>query len=195
MSTRQLDELFYLCRRSIYNFRWIFFRLSWLFVKRKRFEFLRDADFSIGIVTYVDRYDRFFKGLIKKLVTIFPDTEIVIAINGYHDQSIQKDYLEKINGYLSGFPRVKIVQFHEPQSLSRLWNLLILNSSNKKTLILNDDINIAPFFRSNIYSSGILNEDIALINLSWSHFLISKATVKKIGWFDERHCLGHRSRA
>ena len=35
-------------------------------------------------------------------------------------------------------------------------------------------------------SSRVHESEIGLINASWSHFIISKDTVKSIGWFDER---------
>jgi len=142
--------------------------------------------FSIGIVTYVDRYNRFFKPLITHLVTIFPDNEFVICINGYYDKEIQVNYLNDIKAFLSKFKNVKIVDFIEPQSLSKLWNLLILNSSCEKTIILNDDLKISPTFRKNLECTSFLNEEFALINRVWSHFIISKKTVGLVGWFDQR---------
>ncbi len=142
--------------------------------------------FSIGIVTYVDRYNNFFKPLITNLITIFPDTEFVISVNGYYDKTVQEKYLDEIKLFLSGFKNVKIIDFIEPQSLSKLWNLLILNASSDKILILNDDLKISTLFRKNLNRSGILDEEIALINRSWSHFLISKKIVGNLGWFDQR---------
>ena len=147
---------------------------------------ITNTDFSIGIVTYVDRYERFFKPLIGNLVTLFPDTQIIIAINGYYNPEIQRHYLKNIREFLKQFRNVHIVEFYEPQSLSKLWNLLIINSQAEKTLILNDDIKIAPWFRKNIEKPSILSEKIMLINRSWSHFFISKEIIKQNGWFDER---------
>jgi len=145
-----------------------------------------NKEFSIGIVTYVDRYERFFKPLITNLVKIFPDTEFIISVNGYYERKIQDEYLKDINAFLGKFRNVKVVDFVEPQSLSKLWNLCILNSSTQKTFIFNDDIKIKTSFRKDLENSGILKEEIALINRSWSHFLISKETVVKNGWFDQR---------
>ena len=145
-----------------------------------------NKDFSIGIVTYVDRYQRFFKPLITNLVKIFPDTEFVIAVNGYYDKNIQHRYLAEIKAFLSQFRNVKVIDFVEPQSLSKLWNLCVVHSTNPKTMILNDDIKIKTTFRIELEASGALQQDIALINRSWSHFIISKKIIAKIGWFDER---------
>ena len=160
--------------------------MSWKFVKHLRGNKVNNSTYSIGIVTYVDRYQSFFKPLLKQVATLFPDTQIIIAVNGYHDEVIQNDYLHQLNLFLSDYPNVKTVQFQAPQSLSKLWNLLILSSNTSKTIICNDDIKLSPKFRKDLEKSGVLLEDIGLLNRSWSHFLISKKIVEQIGWFDER---------
>lgn len=172
--------------KALHNIYWRLVSNSWK-LKRKDFGKKRsNFNYSIGIVTYVDRYEKFFKRLLINLVTIFPEVEFVICVNGYYDKKIQHAYLEKIKEFTGKFQNVKVIDFVQPQSLSKLWNLLILNSSNNKIFIFNDDIKIAPWFRSNLERSNILNEEVALINRSWSHFLISKSVIKKIGYFDQR---------
>jgi hypothetical protein len=172
----------FLLKRLSYSFARFIFYFTPLQFGEERLNFV----YSIGIVTYVDRYRRFFKSLIKNLVTIFPDTEFVIAINGYHDEKIQKKYLSEITQYLQNFKNVRIVPFVEPQSLSKLWNLLILNSTSSKIIILNDDLSILKTFRKHLERSVVLQTDISIINSSWSHFVISKKIIDSIGWFDER---------
>jgi hypothetical protein len=165
---------------------WSLIPLIWKFFKLERGKERSNFIYTIGIVTYVDRYSLFFKPLIKNLVKIFSDTEFIIAVNGYYDQGIQKKYLTEIKAYLSSFTNVKIVDFMEPQSLSKLWNLIIINSTSAKVLIFNDDILISPTFRRHLERSDVLKSDIGIINSSWSHFIISNKIVLKIGWFDER---------
>src|SRR5208283_5090968 len=96
--------------------------------------------FSIGIVTYINRYDALFKPLIKNLCKIFPDVEIVVAINGYYDQEKQQKYLTKIKTLLAKYPNVKYIEYNEGQSLSKLWNQLIIHAANEKVFIFNDDV-------------------------------------------------------
>jgi hypothetical protein len=158
----------------------------WFFIPMKRNYIVDNNKFSIGIVTYINRYDKLFKPLIKNLCKIFPDTEIVIAINGYYDQDKQKKYLEEIKALLSKYNNIKYIEYNEGQSLSKLWNQLIINSKNEKIFICNDDIKIAPYFRKNVEKSAILSKELGLLNWSWSHFLISKKIIKNVGWFDER---------
>ena len=163
-------ELFYKfkikCAELKHNGYWRLIMQSWNLLPKNSGIERSNIKFSIGIVTYVDRYNRFFKPLITNLITIFPDTEFVIAINGYYDVNIQNNYLNDIKEFLSKFKNVKIVDFVEPQSLSKLWNLLILNSSCDKTLILNDDIKISTVFRKKLeHSNGVL---IFIINLDFA---------------------------
>lgn len=142
------------------------------------------ADFSIGIVTYIARYDRFFKKLIQQLSIIFPDVEIIVMVNGYYDATAQKTYTDKLSLFLSKFSNVKFELHEQPEGLSKLWNKLIINSTNDKVFIFNDDITISPLLREEIFN--MKKEHVSLINNSWSHFLISKKTIGEIGWFDER---------
>ena len=172
--------------KLIHTVYWKLIIQVWKFKSNNYGEERANISYSIGIVTYFDRYDNFFKPLITNLITIFPDTEFIIAINGYYNKVVQEKYLKDINIFLSKFKNVKIVDFTEAQSLSKLWNLLILNSSCTKTLILNDDILISTKFRKNLEETNFLSEEIGLINRSWSHFIISKKIISQVGWFDER---------
>jgi hypothetical protein len=140
--------------------------------------------FSIGIVTYIARYEKYFESLITKLCSILPDAEIIIMINGYYDEKKQEAYLKKITKLLNTYPNVKYYIQPSPSGLSRLWNQIIMKSKNESVFIFNDDIDIAPEFRKDLIN--ISKRTLCLINNSWSHFLMNKNVVLKNGWFDER---------
>jgi hypothetical protein len=161
-------------------------RLKWLLTRSNSERSELNALYSIGVVTYVARYKRFFRPLLRQLVMAFPDTTIVVAANGYHDQKRQSLYLHELRKFVSRYPNVKLIEHKEPQSLSKLWNKLMIHSTTNATLILNDDVAITPSFRHNLEGSGLLGLPVALINRSWSHFVITKDIVEKAGWFDER---------
>lgn len=172
---------------------WYFYELYWLalLIKRvRRQDFPAPAvsgtKFSIGITTFKERYRLFFKKLLKKMTYLFPDSEIIIAVNGNYDPEKQAPYLDKIKKYCRRFPNVKTVTYLEPQGLSKLWNQIIINSGSDKIFIFNDDIKVSPFFRKDLMESGITGEKVATIKNSWSYFLISKEIIATIGWFDER---------
>ncbi len=168
------------------NFIWLFIDFFWQFKSTPKSKKISNNNYSIGVVTYVKRYEIHFLPLIKRLITVFPDTQIIIAINGYYDQEIQHEYLNKITNLRSTYKNVNFITYHKGQSLSKLWNQLIISSKTNKTFIFNDDIKIAATFRNQLEKSAILKEKCALINSSWSHFLISKEIIKFNGWFDER---------
>ncbi|MDG1476884.1 MAG: hypothetical protein P8Q14_07035 [Vicingaceae bacterium] len=175
-----------LAKHQLSNLKWRFIDVAWKSKPSPVAKVVTNTIYSIGVVTYVNRYEIHFLPLIKRLVTVFPETQITIAINGYYDADIQKEYLAKITGLLKMYQNVNFITYNTGQSLSKLWNQLIIHSKTNKTFIFNDDIKIASSFRTKLEASGILDEPCGLINASWSHFLMSNKIIKKNGWFDER---------
>lgn len=143
-------------------------------------------DYAVGVVTYVDRYESYFKPLIKQLTEVFPDKEIVCVINGHPDKTLQTQYLKAVTKFLSQFDNVRYMAYEEHQALAKCWNKIILLSYAPRVLMLNDDIKLDLFFRKNFEKLLKQHPDFFVINGSWSNFLISKEIVKKAGWFDER---------
>jgi hypothetical protein len=146
---------------------------------------MNNSAYSIGVVTYHARYDAYFKPLIEKLAAIFPDREILCVVNGHPDRTLQIAYLNKVTKFLEQFPNVRYLTYDQHQSLAKCWNQLVILSSNEKTLIMNDDTQVTELFRQE-FETKALPKEHTTINSSWSHFLISKATVRRVGWFDER---------
>jgi len=143
-------------------------------------------EYSIGIVTYVGRYKKYFIEGIKNLAKIFSDHEIICIINGHYDKELQIEYLRSITSYLKKFPNVKYITNENNQSLSKCWNWTILMKNTPRILIMNDDIKMTPLFRYDFEKYLSQNQTFFTINNSWSHFLISNDIIKKVGWFDER---------
>ena len=141
--------------------------------------------FSIGITTFMDRFETCLKPLLAKLSILFADCQIIVVANGHVRKHEQTEYISQIEKYCSRFSNVQLVTFSEPTGLSCLWNTIIKNSNSSPVLILNDDLRIKERFRSFISASGICTMQIATINRSWSHFMISKSVVSEAGWFDE----------
>lgn len=162
--------------------------LMWLLFNNSRlFRYSKSSvntDFTIGIVTYSARYDKYFKELIQKISAIFPKVEIIVMINGYYDQKVQEAYLKRITSQLQSLKNVKYFIQEQPTGLSKLWNTIILRSKSRNIFILNDDIKISPKFAEVL--NDMVKNRLCLINNSWSHFLITKDVVAKNGWFDER---------
>lgn len=143
-------------------------------------------EYSIGVVTYVARFEKFFMPLIKQLVEVFPDKEIVCIINGHYDAPLQIDYLKRITVFLNQFSNVHYITYEKHQPLAKCFNWLALMTFAPRILILNDDVSLNLLFRRDFEKNLKKNDSFFVINHSWCHFLISKNFVKEIGWFEER---------
>lgn len=143
------------------------------------------GDLTIGITTYKDRYSGFLKPLLKRLLILLPECRIIITANGHVNSDEQAVYLKKIIAHCSKLPNVHLIYYDDPQGLSFLWNTIISNSVAGKILLLNDDLKIKTGFRRFLSESGILSDNVATINSSWSNFLISRSIIESIGPFDE----------
>lgn len=144
-----------------------------------------NCSLTFGITTFMDRYDNCLKPLLSKLVNMAPNCQIVVAANGHVKKQQQQAYLKHITELCNRFDNVQLISYVDPQGLSHLWNQIISNANYEKILLINDDVKIKSSFMSFIIRSGILDQHFATINMSWSHFLISKQIIKRAGWFDE----------
>lgn len=179
-------KVFRIIKQYLLELKWFFIRLNWLFVSLpKSSKAYTDTSFTIGITTYKERYETYLKPLVKKLVHLFPETPIIIAVNGYHNLKEQEQYLEQITEWVKPYQNVSLITYKEPQGLCKLWNQIVLNASSPKVFLFNEDINISSSFKKDILSSGILNSEFGLINGSFSHYMLNKSIIKKVGWFDE----------
>ncbi len=140
---------------------------------------------SIGVVTYLGRYERFFRPLVRQLVRLFPDYDLCVFVNGHHDAARQAAYLREVTAFLSRYPSVRYVTNADHQPLARGWNRLVMTARRERVLILNDDLALRPRFRHNLERVREWPV-VCTINDSWSHFVISREAIRRVGWFDER---------
>jgi glycosyltransferase involved in cell wall biosynthesis len=143
---------------------------------------------SIGITTFEARFERYFVPLLSKIKEHAPDNEVIVAINGEHQQLFGEEYRRRILEFVAGHQRVFPVVFPQLRGLSKLWNTIVIHSSQDYVLMLNDDIMINDTgFLENICSAIRKNHGRTfLINRSWSHFLVSRQELDDLGYFDER---------
>lgn len=141
--------------------------------------------YSIGVVTYIRRFEQYFVPLVGRLEAIFPGVEKNFVLNGFYNKQEQQAYLVKAQEFLSKYSPHSVVAYESHHGLSHCWNQLIINSTTEKVLIMNDDVVINKLFKLCL-DLQVGDRAVATINGSWSHFIMSKAVIKKIGWFDER---------
>lgn len=147
---------------------------------------MKKPHYSIGVVTYHARFETYFKPLIENLARIFPDREILCVVNGHPEQTLQIRFLDEVTSFMKRFPNVRYLAHAAMQPLSKSWNQLIALSHTEKIVIMGDDIFVGDFFRESL-EKVIADHPMFLINRTWCHFVISKETVRKVGWFEERY--------
>lgn len=139
---------------------------------------------SIGITTFPRRFELF-----KTLVTEIrkqTDAEILVQVNPFN-KIIDDMYRRDLMLFCSFIDNLHITTYPTFTSLSKMWNTIVINSTNEHVLILNDDINIS---NSNLFKDieNVSNayNGLCVLNNSWSHFLISKHMLDNLNYFDER---------
>lgn len=158
------------------------------YVFRKENELCNVEEISVGITTFGNRFDRYFIPLLSKLKEYAPETEVIVAVNGEHQQAFDEIYRRKILEFISHHKKVYPVVFPQFRGLSKLWNSIIVNASNDFILMINDDIMIDdPSFLKDVCLAARKNKGKSfLINRSWSHFLVNRWEIDELGYFDER---------
>ena len=143
--------------------------------------------FNIGVTTYSERYERYFKPLHRKLSRIFPEVSITVAVNGHGTPEAQAAYLQRFEREIcqGAPPHQRFVLYDRAHGLTTLWNAMLAASpADRPLLILNDDLAVDGFLRRWAEGFSWSSMDLSLLNSSWSHFVIAPATVARVGAFD-----------
>lgn len=146
-----------------------------------------NSKYSIGITTFDKRFETFFKPLIESIKSIRPEIEIIVMVNAPYQSQMDEYYRSEMLKFLSKFPNVFPHFCSEFRSLSKLWNNELIFASNNFVLVLNDDVSILPNFFDELDNLILENNYKSFkINGSWSHVMLNKSEISKVGWFDER---------
>jgi glycosyltransferase involved in cell wall biosynthesis len=149
--------------------------------------------YSIVITTFDQRFEPFLKPLITQIQAQRPDIEIIVMINGLCKAPFNPSYRQQILNFLADHANCYPTVFPSFQSLAKMWNRGILNASNERVLVLNDDLRIHP---STTNPSRGFFEDLEQsltqyprsfkVNGSFSHYVINRTELIEVGFFDER---------
>jgi predicted glycosyltransferase involved in capsule biosynthesis len=145
------------------------------------------SKYSIGITTFDKRFETFFRPLIETIKSIRPEIEVIVMVNAPYQFPMDESYRSEMLKFLSNFPNIYPHFCSEFRSLSKLWNNELIFASNNLVLVLNDDVSILPNFFDDL--DKLISENnykSFKINGSWSHVLLNKIEISKVGWFDER---------
>ena len=145
------------------------------------------TNYSIGITTYKYRFEKWFKPLVNQIKEFRPDVEVMVSVNGENNETFDEQFRSDFLSFVSKKRNTHVTMYPTFRSLCKMWNNLMINASNHKVLLLNDDITIrsARFF-DELEKVVEMDSGFFKINRSWSHSLLDRRMVDKIGWFDER---------
>jgi hypothetical protein len=140
-------------------------------------------NYSIGITTFNERFEEFFKPLVINIRKYRPDIPILVAINGPKEEFDQQ-YRKQILSFCSKYDHIYPTVYPEVRGCSKMWNSMIVTAQHDNTLILNDDIviNEERFFQE-IEKCPV---GLSMINGSFSHFTCNRLEMIALGFFDER---------
>jgi hypothetical protein len=145
-----------------------------------------DQDFAIGITTYIERYDNYFKPLYRAVSRYFPEVRLTVSVNGHPNTEEQQRYLLRLQEELCSTapPHHKFVLRDQAAGLTTMWNEMLDLSFPLPVLILNDDLRIFPWMRRWAESFDWTSNQLTLLNSTWSHFVITKEVIDLLGAFD-----------
>ena len=145
-------------------------------------------EYSICIATFVKRFKTYFKPLLTSIKAMRPEAEIIVVVNGEHNQLFDQEYRRDMLNFLSEFDNVYPIILTQHRSCSKLWNTALLNATNDLCLRIDDDVTIPNDSFFNLLDQVILqtNSKSFKINGSWSHTLLNRREIDSVGWFDER---------
>lgn len=143
---------------------------------------------TVGITTFKYRFSQYFVPLLNCIKDIGPDIEVVVAINGDHNEPLDENYRNAILTFIAGKKNVIPVMFPNFRGLAKLWNNILIHSTNDYIFLLNDDVSITSnTLFQNIVAILMRNHFHSFkINNSWSHVVLNKWEVDEVGYFDER---------
>lgn len=146
--------------------------------------------YSVVITTFDKRFETFLVPLISEIKVQRPDVEIIVTINGPGKGAFDEHYRSNVLAFCAKHPFVCPTVFPNFQSLAKMWNRGALTASNRRVLILNDDLKLGRdqngcFFD---YFEQALEAQAGTfkINGSFSHFVADKKELVEVGFFDER---------
>ena len=145
-------------------------------------------DITIGIVTFRQRA-HLIKDLIKQIRTHVPEeVNVVLAVNGNNEEDMPESYRQEMLELCSQYKNIYPIICPEFKSLCKLWNTLVIFSKTEYNFIICDDVVYDnPDTLSVIFNYVDRSKaEFFTINNQYSHFVLTKSILHKLGYFDER---------
>jgi hypothetical protein len=146
--------------------------------------------YSVLVTTFDKRFDAFFVPLITEIKAQRPDVEVIATVNGPSKGEFESKYRANVLAFCAEHAKVYPTIFPNFQSLAKMWNRGALTASNKRVLVLNDDLYLRRNTQGCFFDAleQALFDQIGTfkINGSFSHFMLDKQELMEVGFFDER---------
>ena len=143
-----------------------------------------NRNFTIGITTFPRRFEMFKEQILK--IRSVCDNEILVQVNQFYKIK-DEEYRRNILKFCSEISNIFVTIYPTFTSLSKMWNQIVINSSNDIIFSVSDDVNfINEEWVVNIYKELESFSGFKILNNTFSTFLISKNMLDEIGYFDER---------
>lgn len=143
-------------------------------------------DFSICISTHSTRFEQYFKPLIHQIKKNLPDVELIIFVNSQVSGFVE-EYRKEMLMFLSQFKNTYPIFSPMFRGCAKMWNTMIVHSSNHYNFIFNDDIYLLDgFFLQLNELFAVSKRSSFRLNGSFSHFFVNRFEIFEVGYFDER---------
>jgi hypothetical protein len=144
------------------------------------------VNYSIGITTYSYRFNKFLVNLLKEIRT-YSQNEIILAINGNYKEDFDENYRKNVLNLASTYNKLYPFIYPKFRSLSKLWNNIVVNSTNDYILLLNDDTTITnPIFFKTVEDNIEKLQTSFYMDGMFCYFVVKKSELIEMEWFDER---------
>jgi glycosyltransferase involved in cell wall biosynthesis len=143
---------------------------------------------SICIVTFKERSE-LIKSLIGQIRSHVDESiNIVLAVNGNNEEEMPESYRQDMLNLCSSHKNIYPIICPEFKSLCKLWNTLAIFSKTEYIFYLCDDV---AYENPNILKEvldfiNVTKSEFFTINNQFSHFVLTKSVLHKLGYFDER---------
>ena len=142
--------------------------------------------YTIGITTFEHRFEKYFKPLVNQIKSARPELELIVYINAQYGKGLNEEYRKGMLEFLASHQNIYPIFTPHFKGLSKMWNNIIVHSSNNSVFVLNDDISIDAQFFDQIDEVFAQTKSSFRINNSFSHFHVNREEIFEVGFFDER---------
>lgn len=145
------------------------------------------SNLTIVITTFKYRFENYLKPLLTSIKSMDNDIEVVLTINGEHQEEFDDNYRSELLNFIADKKNVYPVFFPQFRGLSKLWNTGVIHSSNDYVLIMNDDVSFTNDSILDILKHIVIKKNTSFkLNGSFSHFVVKKEEYFDLGMVDER---------